>query len=205
MFDDAQPQLEKILALVQLCPEKLQEKCFELMLGAYLDSKVPKQPAVMPSGPQNAASQGADGSSGSSGNTNVVPEVIRTRFNSLIARTKVSATKATELFDFNVDPFTYHGVSVPGSSNQEKMRNVALLLSLKSYLTSANWEADWKEFRATCMDHSCWDQGNYTKAMNHDSFKKGSSAEGITLSPSGIKAAEAIFAKLAGAEDSHVA
>lgn len=205
MFDDAQPQLEKILALVQLCPEKLQEKCFELLLGAYIESKLPKQPAVIPTSLQNAPTHGAEGSAGDGGSTNVIPEVIRTRFGSLVLRTKVPAAKATELFDFNVDPFTYHGVSIPGSSNQEKMRNVALLLSLKSYLTSANWEADWKEFRATCIDHSCWDQGNSTKAMNHEWFKKGSSAEGITLSPSGIKAAEATFAKLAGGEDSQTA
>lgn len=202
MFDDAQPQLEKILALVQLCPEKLQEKCFELLLGAYLDSKVSKQPAVILSSPQQVPAQGADGSSGNSRNINVVPEVIRTRFNSIVARTKVSAAKATELFDFNVDPFIYHGVSIPGSSNREKMRNVALLLSLKSYLTSANWVADWKEFRATCIDHSCWDQGNSPTIMSHEWFKTGSAAEGITLSPAGIKAAEAILAKLAGGEDS---
>lgn len=205
MFDDAQPQLEKILALVQLCPEKLQEKCFELLLGAYLDSKVSKQPAVTPTNPQNAPAPGTDGSSGNGGSTNIVPEAIRTRFNSLVARTKVPAVKATDLFDFNIDPFNYHGVSIPGSSNQEKMRNVALLLALKSYLTSANWDADWKEFGATCIDHSCWDRGNSTRAINHEWFKKGSSSEGITLSQSGIKAAETLFAKLAGADISQAA
>lgn len=205
MFDDAQPQLEKILALVQLCPEKLQEKCFELLLGAYLDSKVPKQPAVTPTSPQNAPAPGTDGSSGNGESTNIVPEAIRTRFNSLVARTKVPAMKAADLFDFNIDPFNYHGVSIPGSSNQEKMRSVALLLALKSYLTSANWDADWKEFSATCIDHSCWDRANSTKAMNHEWFKKGSSAEGITLSQSGIKAAETLFTKLAGADSSQAA
>ncbi len=202
MFDDAQPQLEKILVLVQLCPEKLQEKCFELLLGTYLDSKISKQPIGASASAQNIPPQGADGSSNNSGSINVVPEVIRTRFQSLVARTKVVTAKATELFDFNVDPFIYHGVSIPGRSNREKMRNVALLLSLKSYLTSASWTADWKEFRATCMDHSCWDQGNSPRIMSHEWFKTGSAAEGITISPSGIKAAEAIFAKLCGSEDS---
>lgn len=201
MFDDAQPQLERILALVQLCPEKLQEKCFELLLGAYLESKVPKQSVVMPASPQKAQEQGNDTSSGSSRNTNVVPEVIRTRFNSLVARTKVSPAKATELFDFNVDPFTFHAVSIPGNSNREKMRNVALLLSLKSYLTSASWTADWKEFRATCLDHSCWDQNNVVSAMKYELFKTASAAENINLSPPGIKAADALFANLAGGED----
>lgn len=139
------------------------------------------------------------------GNNNLVPEVIRTRFHSLVARTKISLGRAVELFDFNVDPFVYHGVSVPGNSNREKMRNVALLLSLKSYLTSAIWVADWKEFRVTCMDHSCWDQGNSFKAMSHEWFKAASSADGITLSPSGIRASEALFAKIVGGEDNQTA
>ena len=205
MFDDAKPELEKILALVNLCPEKLQEKCFELLLSAYLDSKVPKQPAFVPVGPQAMPTPGTDIGQGGNGDTNAIPELIRTRFNSLVGRTKVSAAKAAELFDFNVDPFIYHGVSIPGSSNREKMKNVALLLSLKSYLTSASWVADWKEFRAACLDHSCWDQGNSTKIMNHEWFKTGSSADGITLAPPGIKAAETLFAKLAGGEDSQSA
>jgi len=206
MFDDAKPELEKILALVNLCPEKLQEKCFELLLSAYLDSKVPKpQPSFTPVSPHATSTQGTDSSHGNNGDTNAVPEAIRTRFNSLVARTKVSPAKAAELFDFNVDPFIYHGVSVPGSSNREKMRNVALLLALKSYLTSASWDADWKEFRATCIDHSCWDQGNVVTAMKYEWFKKASSADGITLSPSGRTAADAIFAKLAGGEDSQSA
>ncbi len=201
MFDDARPHLEKILELVQLCPEKLHEKCFELLLGAYLDSKGPNQRSPILFDAQNTLAQDTDEPSDQTKNTNAIPEAIRTRFNSLVARSKVSATKATELFDFNVDPFTYHGISVPGSSNREKMRNVALLLALKGYLTSASWSADWKEFRATCMDHSCWDRANSPVTMNHEWFKVGSAAEGIILSPSGIKAAEAIFAKLVGGED----
>lgn len=202
MFDDAQPELERILSLVQICPEKLQERCFELLLGAYLDSKLPKRPIEMLANPQQAVVQGIDGAPTSSGSTNIVPEVIRTRFNSLSARAKVPPVRASELFDFNVDPFIFHGVSVPGSSTREKMRNVALLLSLKSYLTSASWVADWKEFRVTCMDHSCWDQKNAPTAMSHNWFKTASSAAGITLSPAGTKAAELLFGQLAGNEES---
>ncbi len=200
MFDDAQPQLEKILSLVQLCPEKLQEKCFELLLSAYLESKTskPSAAAVLPQ-PAGATVANADQSAGQH-NANVVPDAIRTRFHALVTRTKVTAAAATALFDFNVDPFTFHALAVPGSTNREKMRNVALLLALKGYLTSTNWTADWKEFRATCLDHSCWDQSNVTTIMKHDWFKSASVSENINLSPSGIKAADAIFAGIAGAE-----
>ncbi|MBV6814686.1 hypothetical protein ACE15N_21265 [Xanthomonas campestris pv. passiflorae] len=205
MFDDAKPKLQEILELVNLCPENLQEKCFELLLSAYLDSKATKAPVFLPASQQILSTQVGEINQENNSGSNGVPELIKTRFNSLVSRTKVSAAKAVELFDFNVDPFTYHGVSVPGSSNREKMRNVALLLALKSYLISANWDADWKEFRVMCMDHNCWDQGNVFSAMKHEWFKKASSSEGIVLSPSGRTAADTIFAKLSGGEDSQSA
>lgn len=195
MFDDAQPQLEKILALVNLCPEKLQEKCFEILLGAYVASKrQPNGPALT-----NDLSRikGQGGSANS--NTTDIPELIKARFTSLVGRAKVLQDRAVSIFDFNVDPFNYHALAVPGTSNSEKMRNVALLLALKSYLTTATWTADWQEFRAACIDHACWDQNNSPKYMKHEWFKVASKSTGVTLSSAGTKAAESLFAKLAGA------
>lgn len=187
MYEDTQQHLERILVLVKLCPEKLQEKCFELLLSTYLENHVKKS---------TPSPKGEDGDPNAASNNSAIPDAIKTRFHALATRTKVTVQKASELFDFNVDPFTYHGLSLPDGSTREKMRNVALLLALKNYLTSASWEADWKEFRATCLDHSCWDQSNYATIMKNDWFKSASLATGINLSPSGIKAADALFAKL---------
>lgn len=192
MFGDAKPQLEQILALVKLCPENLQEKCFELLLNAYLAKG--KAPAAAPAEPLRNTKEEADENE----KTYVIPEAIKTRFMSLASRTKVSVDKAAELFDFNADPFTYHALVVPGTSKAERMKNLALMLALKSYLTTTAWTADWKEFRAACIDHGCWDQGNAPSIMKNDWFKNASAATDITLTSSGTKAAEALFAKLAG-------
>lgn len=194
MFDDAQQELKNILALVAACPESLQEKCFEILLNAYVSSLTPshrkKAAAAEPIAKED---NGTDDENGA-----VIPDAIKTRFNALVARTKVSPSKAAEIFDFNVDPFTFHGLAVPGSSGRLKMQNVALLLAIKGYLTSATWVADWKEFRATCMDHNCWDSSNSAKYMNHEWFKTVDRSSNITLGPSGQKAADALFAQLAG-------
>lgn len=201
MFEDAKPQIENILALVALCPDKLQEKCFELLLGSYLQSLSPSRPLGNPSSATSLDVPAPGELPVNAGAAASIPDVIKTRFNSLVSRTKVNSAKAADLFDFNVDPFTFHALSIPGSSNREKMRNVALLLALKGYLTSASWVADWKEFRATCIDHSCWDQNNVVTTMKNEWFKAASAATNISLSGNGIKAAEACFAKLAGNTD----
>ncbi|WP_201312648.1 hypothetical protein [Dyella sp. EPa41] len=201
MFEDAKPQIENIVALVALCPDKLQEKCFELLLTSYLQSLSPSRPAANPASVTPAPALAPHEAPSNAGASATIPDAIKTRFNSLVSRTKVNGAKAADLFDFNVDPFTFHALSVPGSSTTEKMRNVALLLALKGYLISASWVADWKEFRATCIDHSCWDQGNVAKTMKHKWFKVASSATDISLTGEGIKAAEGCFTKLASGPD----
>lgn len=201
MFDDAKPELERILALVKLCPEKLQEKCFELLLGAYLNSLVPKVS-------QQAKHHEGHGDGYKSPppkltetpSTHQVPEAIKARFNSLVQRTKANPQKAAELFDFTADPFTYHALQIPDGSKREKMRSIALMLAVKEWLTSASWSADWKEFRAQCLDQNCWDPNNVSNAMLQNLFKNASSAEGIALKADGTKAAETLFAKLAGGQ-----
>lgn len=195
MFEDAQQNLERILALVKQCPANLQEKCFELLLSKYL--------ATYPTSGTPKNNTGGSGTNPTGNNqtdaATSVPEAIRNRFNAIVSRTKASMDKAVSLFDFNTDPFTYHAISIPGTSKREQMRNVALMLALRGYLTGTNWSADWKEFRANCLDHNCWDQNNVVNTMKHDWFKSASSAEGITLSQAGIKASEILFATLTGA------
>ncbi|TAA09844.1 hypothetical protein EA658_04155 [Pseudoxanthomonas winnipegensis] len=199
MFEKTKPQLEQILELVALCPEKLQERCFELLLTAYLDSVKPRQMARETLAPKAEPAAGANpAQTPNSGNG--IPDQIKTRFLSLAQRAKVSPDRAASLFDFELDPFNYHALAIPGSSTKQKLTNVALMLSLKTYLQTTNWQADWKEFRAMCLDHGCWDQANAGSYLKSDLFKAGAGASGIALAPAGIKAAEALLATLAGAE-----
>lgn len=195
MFNEAEPHIQKIVALTQQCPERFQERCFELLLEAYLASlKTPATPTAPPSGPATATESRPPAIA--------IPDAIRGRFLNLAKRVKASEVKAAELFDFSVDPFTYHAFDLPGTTKGERMRNVALLLAVKSYLSTGTFGADWKEFRAACVDHGCWDQGNATKYMNNEWFKVASSSENISLSPSGTKAAEALFSRMAGGDES---
>jgi hypothetical protein len=197
VFENAEPEIQRIVALTQGCPERFRDKCFELLLGAYITS------VSAPPPPTPSVRRQEDPAPPPNGTTlTPVPEAIRARFLNLVKRLKVSESKAAELFDFTVDPFTYHALDLPGTSKAERTRNVALLLAMKSYLTSGVWSADWKEFRADCINHGCWDKGNAGTYMNHEWFKSASGSDNITLSPTGIKAADGLFARTAGGEES---
>ena len=205
MYADADQKLTDILVLVAKCPEKLQERCFEMLLEAYLASKaappptasapnaagshMPLSPPPQPAGPYAGVT---------------LPDALRSRFAALAGRMGVQVDQVAALFDFNLDPYNYHALAVPGDNKADRSRNVGLLLCAKSYLTLSGWTADWKEFRAVCLDQGCWDQANVglnLKKLGY--FKVYSAAEGLTLSNGGVEAAEQLIAKLAGAENAN--
>jgi hypothetical protein len=197
MFDDAPEQLDRILALVSKCPEPLQQKCFEILLTAYAQSAT--QLARPASNPVPPARPPARDSDVPAVGLSAIPDTVKGRFNTTVARLKAKAERLAALFDFQQDPFTYHGLAVPGENKATKTRNVALLLAFKSYLASGSWTADWKEFRAMCVDQSCYDRANTANFLSKGAlFKTASSADGITLNSAGVTAAEALVASLAG-------
>jgi hypothetical protein len=202
VFPAAEETLSQILALVGKCPDKLQEKCFELLLQAYLDAKV--RPAVPmaasatpspnspPSPPAPAAPQPDGGG---------IPDAVRGRFKAVAGRMAVPVEKLAALFDFNLDPYNFHALVVPGENKAERNRNVGLLLCAKSYLMMSDWTADWKEFRAVCLDQGCWDQANVAAHLGKKGqFKTISAADGLALSSTGITEAQALLTKLASTD-----
>lgn len=197
MFDDGIETLEKILALVAKCPEVLQEKCFEILLHAYVNktavhenSRAPKEGGLSAT-PNGPAVEQANLITG-------VPEQIKPRLVAMAGRMKVSPGDFAALFDFQLDPFNFHALAVPGGTKAEKARNVALLLGAKAYLTTGQWTADWKESRAVCVDQNCFDANNYATHLKHTHIKTASAASGITLSGTGVTGAEALLRKLTG-------
>lgn len=201
MYADASQKLDEILALVAKCPDPLKEKCFELVLKAYLDSKV-VSPAPAPS-PHAAPSVGHQAPTTTpavaSGTTEpaALPESLKPRFAATAGRIGVTVQQLGGLFDFQLDPYNYHALNVPGITKADKMRNVGLLLCAKSYLMMGGWSADGKEFRAVCLDHNCWDRANAgANLATREFFKDASTADGLTLSSKGVEAAQALLAQL---------
>ena len=193
MFEDAEKQLDAILKLVAKCPVPLQEKCFEILLHAYVDSKrrvVPRDGVAPPPPPQP----------GEEGEEPKLPGEVAGRFRTTAKRLGVDLEKLAGLFDFHSDPFTFHALHVPGKSKAEQTRNVGLLVAMKSYLTTGHWEADMKEVRARCVDQNCYDKTNFRRYLGSAKpghFKVGDDT--AMLTPGGVKAAEALLTHLASA------
>lgn len=201
MFKNAEETLERILALVAKCPEGLQEKCFDILLRAYVDNSVGPAIKHIRSPNPNTGSDEPPASGNTGPATTPVPEAIKSRLVAMAGRMKVTPSEFAALFDFQLDPFNYHALAVPGDNKAEKSRNVALLLAAKAYLTTGAWTADWKEFRAVCVDQNCFDANNYAKHLKNPFIKEASAVTGVTLSGAGVTGAEALIRKLTGAAE----
>lgn len=192
MFENAGQQLETILGLVSKCPQALQERCFAILLQAYVDDELrgPTQivgpaPAAVDSGVEPTPIGGPP------------PEVHR-RLGALAKRLNVEEEELEGLFDFTADPFMYHPLEAPGGSNAERTRNVALLVAVRTYLAAGNWSADWSEVKALCVDLNCYDPANHAAYLKKSSyFKSIQIGKAIELSGSGRTAAEQVLAGLA--------
>lgn len=198
MFEDAEEHIQRIVKLVDQCPEPFKAKCFELLLQAYVDASA-KPPAPPPSPPPPLRPEGRERGEGSFAESKLPADVL-SRFRAAARRLGVSDSQLEGLFDFTKDPFVLYAYQIPGSNKADQTRNVALLLAAKTYLTTGSWQADWKEIKAECVNQNCYDGGNHVtnlKKGEQTFFKTVESNKNVELNSSGVKAAEVLLKKMA--------
>jgi hypothetical protein len=192
MYEDGAKQLEVILELVKKCPDALQEKCFTILLQAYVDGEqvrgvaAPGPVMAVPS-PEPYPPAGGP------------PSEVRVRMAAFAKRLNVEEEEVEQLFDFTADPFVYHPMEAPGDNNADRTRNVALLVAVRTYLATGNWTADWAEVKARCIDLNCYDGPNHATFLKRGKgnlFKAVEVGKTIELSGPGRTAAEQVLAGL---------
>jgi len=196
MYKNGETALERILELVSKCPKELQEKCFEVLLSGYVQIEVggtiPMHPAAQTAQPQLIQTPAPQPE------THVPPAVLP-RFRNTAKRIGVPIEKLEALFDFSVDPFMLHALTLPGKNNAEKTRQVALLAASRSYLATGTWSADWQEVKSLCVDYNCYDGGNHAvnlKKGANSVFKNVEPQKPVELSTDGIQEAEKLLKDL---------
>lgn len=196
MYKNGEAALDRILELVAKCPKELQEICFEVLLSGYVQIEAG---TVKPHAQVEQTKQGLQADQQTLVTDPQIPQDVLTRLKNTAKRLGVILQKLESLFDFSVDPFTLHAITLPGKKNADKTRNVALLAAARSYLATGSWSADWQEVKSLCVDHSCYDGANHAVNLKKGSstlFKGVKSGEPIELSSGGIKEAEMLLKNL---------
>ena len=197
MYKNGEAVIARILELVAKCPKELQELCFEQLLSGYVQQEV----GTIRSHNDGPAGQGDQKSSlPPVPLETAIPTLVLPRFKTTAKRLSVGLETLEALFDFNLDPFGLHAVTLPGKNNAEKSRKAALLAATRSYLASGSWVADWAEVKVLCVDQNCYDSVNHASNMKKgigSLFKKVDPSKSIELSADGIKEAEKLLKGLA--------
>jgi hypothetical protein len=206
MYEDAKPEIQRILKLIEEVPESLREKAFEILLQGYVknvagssstDQQTPlgttQKPPPPPAPPSADLTWKQD-----------IPDEVLPRFETMANRLKVSSESLADVFDFSMDPFTFAAFHVEGKSNRERALRIALLVAARGYLATGRWSADWSEIKAMCTHQSCYDVNNFSstlKAAEGEWFKKVNSGTSVQTNAKGQKEAERLLKVYAGGSD----
>jgi hypothetical protein len=197
MYKNGEGALERVLELVAKCPKEFQEKCFEVLLSGYVQLEVG---AAKPPTPATQSQLGQQKQQQTPPAESHIPPVVLPRFKNTAKRLGVAIEKLESLFDFSVDPFALHAVTLPGKNNAEKARQVALLAAARSYLAAGSWSGDWQEVKSLCVDQNCYDAANHAVNLKKGAstmFKSVEPGKAIELSSGGVQEAEKLLKKLA--------
>lgn len=202
MYETADVELARIVALAESCPEAYRQKAFEILLHGYVASLAPKattQAREVKTNPQPTTAQGA----ATGLDASVAPEV-QTRLKAMAKRRNVAPEALAALFDFSSDPFTFAPVNVEGTGVSDRSKKVALLVAARSFLATGRWQADWAEVKAMCVHQNCYDVNNFAanlKKAKGDIFKSIEAGKAVELSGAGTEQAEQLLAALCRATD----
>lgn len=197
LYPDAEKYIDEILKIVEKCPDSYKQICFEVLLQGYVAHQVKTT-----TGEENLPELKKPIFVDSSKDTQIPTEILQ-RFKTFAKRLDVGLDKLERLFDFTTDPFIYQPFTPPGTNIAEKVRNIALILAAKTYLTTGSWNADWKEVKSLCVDHNCYSATNHLTNLQKGKsilFKTVETGEAIALTPDGTIQAEAIIKALVEAE-----
>lgn len=202
MYEKSDAELDRILNLVEKCPEALRAKAFEILLEGYVKTLLPQPATSHPSAAGGAPPPppGAGAPLGRDSLDQAIPAEVQARLQAIAKRRNTSAKKLADIFDFSTDPFGFAPIHVPGDKNADRTRKVALLVATRSFLASARWVADWSEIKAMCTHQACYDLPNFSKVLTNAQgslFKKVNRGVSVELSAEGITEAENLLATLA--------
>ena len=151
-----------IVEIAKECPENLQQKCFELLLLDFLNSK-------LPSLPQKEAAKSADGADNhvkAETETKEKPaEIVKSGLHIKAVRflDKYSLTieQINNLYYKEGDDILPLFEDLKTTRLAESQIRIALLQCLKNSLVSGDFECEVEKVRTECNDRKCYDTNNF--------------------------------------------
>lgn len=181
---DIEQKIKDIVKIVELCPASLQEKCFEMLLNAYVLGTIPaprKQEVKQPK--EDAGDTGAESEEKDIPDTGKTdePEIklsdIHVKARKFLEK-GISIEQINNIFYKDGDDYKPLFDHLKTSKIGESQVRITLLEALKNGLKTGEFSADTKTVRDLCEAYKCYDlsnfAGNFKKAaeMFNEEYKK---------------------------------
>lgn len=165
-------RLREILEMVELCPENLREKCFELLLASALSQRSDRpgrEQVVVKDDEKEKDASNVDDSKIGSGDE-IMSRDLHTKAKKMIPK-DISLQEINNLF------YKENGGLLPlfddlkSDKVAESQIRVALMEAFKNGLMSGNFEFNTQTVREQCENYKCYDlanfAGNFKKNQNY--------------------------------------
>ena len=175
MTDELKKKVAEFAKIASTCPEKLQEKCFEVLLSYYLSAQQPEgrrgKADVVTSTPVKELP-------GTHPEQRDIEEKdIHVKAKKFLKTNGLTLKEINQIFYKEGDEFRPLYDTLKSTKVSESQIHLALLQALKSGLKHGKFEFDGELVRQDCVTMKCYDAANFTayfkgNAKLFDRFKK---------------------------------
>lgn len=187
--EEFKKEIKEILELVRVCPQNLQEKCFEVLLNHALSVKGGR-PTSKVAVPDTADTD-----------TQEVPPEVKKRIKTFAGAHQLSEAEIYKIF--NVEETGNVSIEVTDLRSKkvsQQQRRLALLIGVKHQFTDGSFDVPKDELREECVTYSAYDAANFVQNLKNmkeifAGFKPASTT--YKLSPMGKSQAASLIKEIA--------
>jgi hypothetical protein len=170
-YKQAKQDINEIIAIVEMCPEPLREKCFELLFGAVFKSQLPPDPLHQPAAAEQANQGTQKGDQTVEQSTNRQERKLPANVLAFARRHAVTQEDLEKLFILDHEPLLPIYKIPTGKIAQAQLFKVMMVL-LENGLLNNQLSAPYPELRETVKEDGLYD-GNFNGMLkrNHALFR----------------------------------
>lgn len=191
--DDLAKEIKEIVELVKICPQNLQEKCFEILLSHALSQKEVNRPVVIMDKDMSGKNLPI------SINQNV-PAEIQKRLKTFAGQHQLTEDEIRKLFNLDdAGNVSIEATDLKSKKVAQQQRRLALLIGVKHQLADGNFDVPKDELREACVTYGAYDAANFVQNLKNmkEIFAGFKPTATNKLSPLGKKQAAELIKELA--------
>ncbi len=181
MSEEVKAKVVEFVEIAKMCPDNLQEKCFEILLNSYMQSLRGQAPQIAPaevsSQPDGQPEPGIAPEQCKETGSRLSNSNIHIKASRFLERYEVSLEQLNSVYYKQNDDFRPLYDDFKTTKTSESQLRVALLQSLQAALKTGEFEFNGEAVRSECIQRQRYDGSNFSSYFNKnktlfDGFEK---------------------------------